>query len=239
MNIHEYQAKQLLREYGVAVPRGGVAFTVEEAATQAQELGGPVYVVKSQIHAGGRGAGRFKNNPDGKGGVRIVKSVEEVRESVREMLGQVLVTKQTGLAGKEVKRVYIEEGCDIARELYLGMLLDRETSRLTMMASAEGGMEIEEVAARTPEKILKVFIDPATGMLPYHARKLAFGLELEGKQVDSAVKFMLAMYNVFIELDASIVEINPLVVTGDGGIMALDAKMNFDDHALYRHKNSS
>lgn len=239
MNIHEYQAKQLLREYGVAVPRGGVAFTVEEAATQAQELGGPVYVVKSQIHAGGRGAGRFKNNPDGKGGVRIVKSVEEVRESVREMLGQVLVTKQTGPAGKEVKRVYIEEGCDIARELYLGMLLDRETSRLTMMASAEGGMEIEEVAARTPEKILKVSIDPATGMLPYHARKLAFGLELEGKQVGSAVKFMLAMYNVFIELDASIVEINPLVVTGDGGIMALDAKMNFDDNALHRHKNIS
>ena len=239
MNIHEYQAKQLLREYGVAVPRGGVAFTVEEAATQAQELGGPVYVVKSQIHAGGRGAGRFKNNPDGKGGVRIVKSVEEVRESVREMLGQVLVTKQTGPAGKEVKRVYIEEGCDIARELYLGMLLDRETSRLTMMASAEGGMEIEEVAARTPEKIFKVSIDPATGMLPYHARKLAFGLELEGKQVGSAVKFMLAMYNVFIELDASIVEINPLVVTGDGGIMALDAKMNFDDNALYRHKNIS
>ena len=239
MNIHEYQAKQLLREYGVAVPRGGVAFTVEEAATQAQELGGPIYVVKSQIHAGGRGAGRFKTNPDGKGGVRIVKSVEEVRESVREMLGQVLVTKQTGLAGKEVKRVYIEEGCDIARELYLGMLLDREPSRLTMMASAEGGMEIEEVAARTPEKIFKVSIDPATGMLPYHARKLAFGLELEGKQVGSAVKFMLAMYNVFIELDASIVEINPLVVTGDGGIMALDAKMNFDDNALYRHKKIS
>ena len=237
MNIHEYQAKQLLREYGVAVPRGGVAFTVEEAATQAQELGGPVYVVKSQIHAGGRGAGRFKNNPDGKGGVRIVKSVEEVRESVREMLGQVLVTKQTGPAGKEVKRVYIEEGCDIARELYLGMLLDRETSRLTMMASTEGGMEIEEVAAKTPEKILKVSIDPVTGMLPYHARKLAFGLGLEGQQVGSAVKFMLAMYNVFIELDASIVEINPLVVTGDGGIMALDAKMNFDDNALYRHSN--
>ena len=237
MNIHEYQAKQLLDKYGVAVPRGGVAHSVDQAATQAQELGGPVYVVKSQIHAGGRGAGRFKDNPDGQGGVRIVKSVEEVRECAREMLGHVLVTKQTGPAGKEVKRIYIEEGCDIARELYLGMLLDRETSRLTMMASTEGGMEIEEVAAATPEKILKVSIDPATGMLPYHARKLAFGLGLEGKQVGSAVKFMLAMYNAFIELDASIVEINPLVITAGGEVMALDAKMNFDDNALYRHKD--
>jgi succinyl-CoA synthetase beta subunit len=237
MNIHEYQAKQLLARYGVAVPQGGVAYTVDEAATQAQELGGPVYVVKSQIHAGGRGAGRFKDNPGGKGGVRVVKSVEEVRECVREMLGHVLVTKQTGPGGKEVKRVYIEEGCEIARELYLGMLLDRDTSRLTMMASTEGGMEIEEVAAKTPEKILKVSIDPATGMLPYHARKLAFGLGLEGKQVGSAVKFMLAMYKAFTELDASIVEINPLVVTKGGEVLALDAKMNFDDNALYRHKD--
>ena len=237
MNIHEYQAKQLLARYGVAVPRGGVAYTVDEAATQAQELGGPVYVVKSQIHAGGRGAGRFKDNPGGKGGVRVVKSVEEVRENVREMLGHVLVTKQTGPGGKEVKRVYIEEGCEIARELYLGMLLDRGTSRLTMMASTEGGMEIEEVAAKTPEKILKVSIDPATGMMPYHARKLAFGLGLEGKQVGSAVKFMLAMYKAFTELDASIVEINPLVVTKGGEVLALDAKMNFDDNALYRHKD--
>ncbi|MCH8148589.1 MAG: ADP-forming succinate--CoA ligase subunit beta [Planctomycetes bacterium] len=237
MNIHEYQAKQLLDKYGVAVPRGGVAHSVDEAATQAQELGGPGYVVKSQIHAGGRGAGRFKDNPDGKGGVRIVKSVEEVREAAREMLGHVLVTKQTGPAGKEVKRIYIEEGCDIARELYLGMLLDRETSRLTMMASTEGGMEIEEVAAETPEKILKVSIDPATGMLPYHARNLAFGLGLEDKQVGSAVKFMLAMYKAFTELDASIIEINPLVITAGGEVMALDAKMNFDDNALYRHKD--
>jgi len=237
MNIHEYQAKQLLARYGVAVPRGGVAYTVDEAATQAQELGGPVYVVKSQIHAGGRGAGRFKDNPGGKGGVRVVKSVEEVRENVREMLGHVLVTKQTRPGGKEVKRVYVEEGCEIARELYLGMLLDRETSRLTMMASTEGGMEIEEVAAKTPEKILKVSIDPATGMLPYHARNLAFGLGLEGKQVGSAVKFMLAMYKAFTELDASIVEINPLVVTKGGEVLALDAKMNFDDNALYRHKD--
>ena len=237
MNIHEYQAKQLLAKYGVAVPRGGVAFTVEEAATQAQELGGPVYVVKSQIHAGGRGAGHFKGTSDGRGGVRVVNSVEEVRENVREMLGHVLVTRQTGKTGKEVKRVYIEEGCEIVRELYLGMLLDREISRLTMMASTEGGMEIEEVATKTPEKILKVAVDPATGMLSYHARKLAFGLGLKNDQVKSAVKFMLAMYKAFTELDCSIVEINPLVVTSAGDVIALDAKVNFDDNALYQHPN--
>ena len=237
MNIHEYQAKQLLGQYGVAVPRGGVVYTAKEGEAVAKELGGPVWVVKSQIHAGGRGAGRFQDNPDGAGGVRIVKSVDDVRESVREMIGHVLVTKQTGPAGKEVKRVYIEEGCDIARELYLGMLLDRETSRLTMMASTEGGMEIEEVAEATPEKILKVSVDPATGMQPYHARQLAFGLGLEGKQVGAGVKFMMAMYKAFTELDASIVEVNPLVITGDGNVLALDAKMNFDDNALYRHKD--
>ena len=237
MNIHEYQAKQLLRDYGVAVPKGGVALTVDEAVKQAQALGGPVYVIKSQIHAGGRGAGKFEDNPKGKGGVRVVKSLDEVRESAEEMLGHVLVTKQTGPAGKEVKRIYVEDGCDIARELYLGMLLDRETSRLTMMASTEGGMEIEEVAAKTPEKILKVSIDPATGMLSDDARKIALGLGLEGKQVDSGVEFMLAIYKAFTELDASIVEINPLVVTADGEVMALDAKMNFDDNALFRHKD--
>ncbi len=236
MNIHEYQAKQLLREYGVAVPHGGVAFTVDEAVAKAEELGGPVYVVKSQIHAGGRGAGRFKDNPGGQGGVRVVKSVEEVRESAGEMLGHVLVTKQTGPAGKEVKRIYVEEGCDIAREMYLGMLLDRETSRLIMMASTEGGMDIEDVAAKTPEKILKLQIDPATGMTPRDARELALGLDLEGRQADSGVEFMLAIYKAFTELDASIVEINPLVVTAGGEVMALDAKMNFDDNALYRQK---
>ena len=234
MNIHEYQGKELLSKYGVTVLKGGVAYTVDEAVKQAEALGGPVYVVKSQIHAGGRGAGRFKDNPDGKGGVRVVKSVDEVRESAEEMLGHVLVTKQTGEAGKEVKRLYIEDGCDIARELYLGMLLDRETSRLTIMASTEGGMEIEEVAAATPEKILKVAVDPATGVQPYHARKLAFGLGLEGAQVKSAVKFIMAMYKAFTELDCSIVEINPLVVTGDGEVIALDAKVNFDSNALYR-----
>jgi len=237
MNIHEYQAKQLLAKFGVTVPRGGVAYTGPEAEAVANDLGGPVWVVKSQIHAGGRGAGRFADKPDGKGGVRVVKSLDEVKDSVKEMLGHVLVTKQTGPAGKEVKRVYIEEGCDIARELYLSMLIDRSTSRITLMASTEGGMEIEEVAEATPEKILKVSIDPATGMLPFHARKLAFGLGLEGKQVGTATKFMLALYDAFIKLDASMMEINPLVVTGDGGIIALDAKMNFDDNALFRHKD--
>ncbi len=237
MNIHEYQGKELLSKYGVAVLKGGVAYTVDEAVKQAEALGGPVYVVKSQIHAGGRGAGRFKDNPDGKGGVRVVKSVDEVRESAEEMLGHILVTKQTGDAGKEVKRLYIEDGCDIARELYLGMLLDRETSRLTVMASTEGGMEIEEVAAATPEKILKVAIDPATGIQQFHARKLAFGLGLEGDQIKSAVKFIMAMYKAFTELDCSIVEINPLVVTGGGEVIALDAKVNFDSNALFRHKD--
>jgi len=237
MNIHEYQGKQLLSKYGVSVPKGHVAYTIEEAVAAAEKLGGPVYVVKSQIHAGGRGAGRFANSPEGKGGVRVVRSSDEVRENAAEMLGQTLITKQTGPAGKQVNRLYIEEGCDIARELYLGMLLDRETSRLTMMASTEGGMEIEEVAAETPEKILKVSIDPAVGMRPFHARQLAFGLGLEGKQVGSAVKFMLAMYQAFTELDCSIVEINPMVVTGAGDVIALDAKVNFDDNALYRHKD--
>ena len=237
MNIHEYQGKTLLAKYGVSVPRGKVAFSVDEAVKAAEELGGPVYVVKSQIHAGGRGAGRFKGNEGGKGGVRVVKSVADVKEAASEMIGHVLVTKQTGPAGKEVKRLYIEEGCDIARELYLGMLLDRETSRLTMMASTEGGMEIEEVAAKTPEKILKVAIDPAVGFKGFHARQLAFGLGLEGDQVKSAVKFMTALYKAFTDLDCSLVEINPLVVTGSGDVIALDAKVNFDDNALYRHKD--
>jgi len=237
MNIHEYQAKSLLQQFGVAVPRGNVAFTPEEAENAARDLGGPIWVVKSQIHAGGRGAGRFKDDPDGAGGVRICKSLDEVKENARKMLGHVLVTKQTGDGGKEVKRLYIEEGCDIARELYLGMLIDRATSCITIMASTEGGMEIEEVAARTPEKILKLAIDPAIGFQPFHGRKLAFGLGLQGKEVSSAVKFMAAMYKCFNALDGSLVEINPLVVTGAGEVLALDAKMNFDDNALYRHKD--
>ncbi|MBE9557316.1 MAG: ADP-forming succinate--CoA ligase subunit beta [Proteobacteria bacterium] len=235
MNIHEYQAKTLLGKFGVAVPRGTVAYTVKEAEDAAKDLGGPVWVVKSQIHAGGRGAGRFKGNEQGKGGVRVVKSVDEVRENADEMLGAVLVTKQTGPQGKEVKRLYIEEGCDIARELYLSLLVDRATSRITLMASTEGGMEIEEVAAETPEKIITVDIDPATGFMPYHGRQVAFALGLEGKQVGSAVKLLSAMYKAFTSLDASMVEVNPLVVTGAGEVIALDGKMNFDDNALYRH----
>ena len=237
MNIHEYQAKALLKDYGVAVPRGGVAYTAKEAEDVAKQLGGPVWVVKSQIHAGGRGAGRFKNNPDGKGGVRVVKSVDDVHDNAKEMIGAILVTKQTGATGKEVKRVYIEEGCDIRRELYLGMLVNRETSRVVVMASTEGGMDIEEVAAKTPEKIIKLDVDPLTGLRGYHARRIAFALGLEGKQVSSAVKFLTGMYRAFVELDASIVEINPLVVTGDGAVMALDAKMNFDNNGLFRHSN--
>ena len=237
MNIHEYQAKNLLRNFGVAVPRGEPARSVTEAASAAQSLGGPVWVVKSQIHAGGRGAGRFKDNPDGKGGVRVVNSVEEVKENANEMLSHVLVTKQTGPAGKTVNRIYIEEGCDIARELYLSMLLDRETSRITIMASSEGGMDIEEVAEQHPEKIIRVAIDPATGISGFHARNIAFGLGLEGKQIGSCVRLVLALYKAFTELDASLVEVNPLVVTGDGEVMALDAKMNFDDNALFRHKD--
>jgi len=228
MNIHEYQAKQLLAKYGVAVPSGKVAYTAPEAEAVAKELGGPVWVVKAQIHAGGRGKG---------GGVKVVKSIEDARDAANAMLGMQLVTHQTGPAGKEVKRVYIEEGCDIQRELYLSFLIDRATSRVTVMASTEGGMDIEEVAEKTPEKILRVTIDPATGMLPFHARQLAFGLGLEGKQVGSAVKLMLGMYKAFNALDASLVEINPLVVTNDGAVMALDAKMNFDDNALFRQKD--
>jgi len=235
MNIHEYQAKSLLAKFGVAVPQGRVAYTPDEAEAAAKELGGPIWVVKSQIHAGGRGAGRFEDDPQGKGGVRVSKSVEEVRDNAKAMLGHVLVTKQTGPAGKQVKRLYVEEGCDIARELYLSMLLDRATGRVTVVASTEGGMEIEEVAAEHPEKIVKEAIDPAIGLMPFQARKVAFALGLEGKQVSAAGKFLAAMYKAFTELDVSLMEINPLVVTGQGAVIALDAKMAFDDNALFRH----
>ncbi len=227
MNIHEYQAKGLLAKFGVAVPRGRVAFTPVEAEVAAQELGGSVWVVKAQIHAGGRGKG---------GGVKVVKSRDEVKSTADQMLGMTLVTHQTGPAGKEVNRIYVEEGCDIARELYLSFLLDRGTSWVTVMASTEGGMNIEEVAAETPEKILMVAIDPATGLQAYHARKIAFGLGLEGGQIRQAVKFLQAMYKAYTELDASLVEINPLVVTGAGDLIALDAKMNFDNNGLFRQK---
>jgi succinyl-CoA synthetase beta subunit len=237
MNIHEYQGKELLRRYGVAVLDGHVAWTAEEAEAAAKKLPGPVYVVKSQIHAGGRGAGRFKEDPNGKGGVRVVKSVADVRAAAEAMIGKTLVTKQTGPQGKVVSRVYVEDGCDIKRELYLGLLVDRAESRVVIMASTEGGMEIEEVAHSQPEKILKVHVDPAAGISGFHARKLAFGLGLEGKQVASFTKFVTSLYAAFVELDCAIVEINPLVVTGAGEIVALDAKVSFDDNALYRHKD--
>ncbi|MFN3197950.1 MAG: ADP-forming succinate--CoA ligase subunit beta [Bradymonadia bacterium] len=226
MNIHEYQAKEVIKAYGVTVPRGKAAFTVDEAVAAAEELGGPVWVVKAQIHAGGRGKG---------GGVKLARSIEEVRTLSEEILGMTLVTHQTGPEGKEVKRIYIEEGADIARELYLGVVLDRETSQLCFMASTEGGTEIEEVAAHTPEKILKEWIDPTVGLSDYQTRNLAYGLGLEGKTVRKAGAFMKALYKAFTETDCSLLEINPLVVTGSGDIIALDAKINFDSNALYRH----
>jgi succinyl-CoA synthetase beta subunit len=228
MNIHEYQAKDLLRKHGVAVPKGHIAYTPDEAVKAAQDLGGPVWVVKAQIHAGGRGKA---------GGVKIAKSLDEVRQFTDDMIGLNLVTHQTGPEGKEVTRVYIEDGCDIARELYLGILIDRVSGRVTVMASTEGGMDIEEVAAHYPEKILKIGIDPTTGLQGHHMRRIAYGLGLVGEQVKSCVRFLQAMFRAFMELDASIVEINPLVVTGSGEVIALDAKMNFDDNALFRHAN--
>ena len=238
MNIHEYQAKQVLSKCGVSVVKGAVAYTAAEAESVAKELGGPVWVVKSQIHAGGRGKGKFKEDTAGSaGGVRVVKSVADVKQAANQMLGATLVTHQTGPEGKEVKRVYIEDGCDIDRELYLSLLIDRSTSRVTIIACQEGGMDIEEVAAKTPEKIKTIAIDPATGMKNFHAREIAFGLGLFGDQVKSAVQFLMAMYRAFVDMDASQIEINPMVVTKAGEVVALDAKMNFDDNALYRHKD--
>ncbi len=234
MNIHEYQAKALLREFGVAVPNGLAALTPSDAEKAARQLGAPVIVIKSQIHAGGRGAGHFADKPDGAGGVAVVRDPDTARAEADRMLGHVLITKQTGPEGKEVKRLLVEEGCDIDRELYLGMLLDRETSRLTIMASTEGGMSVEEVAEASPEKIFRLTINPQIGLRPYHARRIAFALGLEGGQVSSGTKFILAMYRAFVELDASIIEMNPLVVTTSGEVVALDAKINFDDNALFR-----
>ncbi|MEQ8734231.1 MAG: ADP-forming succinate--CoA ligase subunit beta [Rhodospirillaceae bacterium] len=235
MNIHEYQAKQVLKKYGVPVPDGGVAYTAAEAEKVASGMGGSVFVVKSQIHAGGRGKGTFKEDGGkGKGGVRVCKSVAEVKENAADMIGKTLVTHQTGPAGKQVKRIYVEEGCDIARELYLSMLIDRASSRVTIMASTEGGMNIEDVAAETPEKILLQSIDPATGLQGFHCRKIAFSLGLEGAQIKSCTKLLNALYKAFLATDASLLEINPLVVTGAGDVIPLDAKMNFDSNALYR-----
>jgi succinyl-CoA synthetase beta subunit len=212
MNIHEYQAKEILRKYNVAVPRGKVAFTAEEALAAAQELGGKIFVVKAQIHAGGRGKA---------GGVKIAKSLNEAKELASKMIGMKLVTHQTGPEGKEVRRVLIEEGIDIARELYLGIVLDRSVSRLVFMASTEGGVEIEKIATEKPEAILKEYVDPKIGLQPFQARKIAFGLGLEGNQVKNAVKFITSLYRAFTESDASLAEINPLVVTADGKVLAL------------------
>jgi succinyl-CoA synthetase beta subunit len=228
MNIHEYQGKAVLKQYGVVVPEGKVAFSVDEAVAAAESLGTPVVVVKAQIHAGGRGKA---------GGVKVAKNLDEVRAYAGEILGKVLVTHQTGPEGKEVKRLLIEQGCDIKKEYYIGVVLDRGTGRVTMMASEEGGTEIEEVAEHSPEKIFKEVIDPAVGMQAFQARKLAYAINIPTELVNKAVKFMLALYTAFVEKDCSIAEINPLVVTGDGNVMALDAKLNFDSNALYRQKD--
>jgi len=226
MNIHEYQGKEILRKYGVAVPNGKAAFSVEEAVAVAQELATKVCVVKAQIHAGGRGKA---------GGVKVAKNIDEVRQYASEILGKTLVTHQTGPQGKVVKRLLIEEGCDIKKEYYVGLVIDRATSRVVLMASEEGGMEIETVAANTPEKIFKEVIDPVVGLAGYQARRIAFNINIPPELVGQAVKFMMGLYRVFIEKDCSIAEINPLVATGDGKVMALDAKLNFDDSALSRH----
>jgi succinyl-CoA synthetase beta subunit len=235
MNIHEYQAKELLKRYGVAVLDGRVAWTPEEAVAAAGTLPGPVYVVKAQVHAGGRGAGHFADDPTGKGGVRVARSLDEVKAAADAILGHVLVTKQTGPAGRLVRRLYIEAGCEIARELYLSLLIDRATSRITVVAYSEGGMDIEEVASKHPDRILRVTIDPASGISGFHTRRLAYGLGLTGKQIGAFSKLVLGLYAAFTGLDCSIVEINPLVVTGAGDVIALDAKISFDDNALYRH----
>ncbi len=226
MNIHEYQAKSLLQTFGVSIPHGGVASTSQEAKKIAETLKGPLWVVKAQIHAGGRGKG---------GGVKLAKSIEDVSTLVDQILGMTLITPQTGAQGKLVKKVYIEEGCSIAREFYLSLLIDRASSRLTFLASTEGGMEIEEVARTHPEKIIKASLDPVVGFQPFHGRKLAYGLGLKGDQVKELGKLAKGMYEAFIQLDASLIEINPLVLTTEGKILALDAKMSFDENALYRH----
>jgi succinyl-CoA synthetase beta subunit len=235
MNIHEYQAKDLLKRYGVAVPDGYVAWTPDEAVAVANKLPGPIYVVKSQIHAGGRGAGRFADDPNGKGGVRLARSTEEVRAAAEAMLGHTLVTKQTGPAGRAVHRVYVEAGSDIDRELYLSLLVDRVSGRVTIVASTEGGVDIEHVAEHQPDKIQRVAIDPAAGISGFHARRLAYALGLAGNQIAAFSRFLPGLYRTFTDLDCSIVEINPLVVTKSGDVVALDAKIAFDDNALFRH----
>ncbi len=241
MNIHEYQAKDLLAKYGVAVPKGIPALTVEEAVAAAKALPGPLYVVKSQIHAGGRGKGKFKElGPDAKGGVRLAKSLEEVEAHAKDMLGNTLVTIQTGDAGKQVNRLYITDGVDIGKEFYLALLVDRETSRIAVVASTEGGMDIEAVAHDTPEKIHTITIDPATGIMPHHGRAVSAALGLTGDLAKQAAKILGGLYDTFLGTDASQIEINPLAIvpTAEGDkLMVLDAKVGFDGNALFRHKD--
>lgn len=238
MNIHEYQAKQLLKEYGAPVSDGRPVLKAEDAKTAAGELDGPLWVVKAQIHAGGRGKGSFKEPEAGEaGGVRLTKSVSEAAEEAQKMLGRTLVTHQTGPAGKQVNRVYIEDGAAIEKELYLALLVDRVTSRVSFVASTEGGMDIEEVAANTPEKIVSFSVDPASGLSAFHGRRVAFTLGLEGKQIKQCVQLIANLYRMFIEKDMEMLEINPLIVTADGDLKCLDAKMSFDSNALYRHSD--
>jgi succinyl-CoA synthetase beta subunit len=236
MNIHEYQAKALLKQFGVPVAKGAPAFSAEEAVRAAREIGGAVWAVKAQIHAGGRGKGRFKEGAAGeKGGVRVAKTLEDVRLFAEQMLGRTLVTHQSGPEGKTVKRIYIEQGSDIKRELYLSALVDRTTSHVAFIASAAGGMDIEEVAHTSPEQILSVQIDPAAGYQSFHGRRIAFALGLEGNQLQQCVRLVGNLYHAFVEKDASLIEVNPLVLTGDGRLICLDAKMTFDSNALFRH----
>ncbi|MBF9151929.1 ADP-forming succinate--CoA ligase subunit beta [Novosphingobium jiangmenense] len=236
MNVHEYQAKELLAKFGVGIPAGIAALTVEEAVAAAKQLPGPLYVVKAQIHAGGRGKGKFKELPaDAKGGVRLAKSIEEVEAFAKEMLGNTLVTVQTGEAGKQVNRLYITDGVDIAKEYYLSMVVDRASSRVAMIVSTEGGMDIEEVAHSTPEKIATITIDPAEGFMPHHGRAVGYALKLTGDLNKQAGKIAEQLYNAFVALDCDMLEINPLVETKDGNLLVLDTKMSFDSNSLYRH----
>ena len=236
MNIHEYQAKAILKTFGVPVSRGVAVLNASEAEAAAKELGGPLWVVKSQIHAGGRGKGKFKEPEAGdKGGVRLAKSVEEVKTFVNQMLGKTLVTIQTGPAGKQVNRLYIEDGSDIEKEFYLSALVDRATSRVSFVVSTEGGMDIEEVAHSTPEKIITFSVDPATGIMPHHGRTVAKALKLEGDLAKQAGSLVAKLYKAFVETDMAMLEINPLIVTKDQNLKCLDAKVSFDSNALYRH----
>lgn len=238
MNIHEYQAKELLSKYGIGIPTGYAALTVEEAVAAAKKLPGPLYVVKSQIHAGGRGKGKFTElGPDAKGGVRLAKSIEDVESDAKDMLGNTLVTIQTGDAGKQVNRLYVTDGVDIEQEYYLAMLVDRASGEVAMVASTEGGMDIEDVAHNTPELITTITIDPAQGFLPHHGRAVAFALKLSGDLNKQCQKLAKQLYTAFMDLDTEMLEINPLVETKGGELLVLDTKMSFDGNALYRHKD--